>query len=183
MPAPETNVATSARPVPSRLPIEGPSAWVGADMRGREAEWTYRLSPREIVEIETAMKAVHARGLDIADIRREDFPLPTLGPVLDRLRALRPLVEQLTKGPRKQESWLGRRSNSNSAGVGVRLLEVEELAPHCARTKAIGFKSSSRDGSEIHFIRTGTSYNLPGANRRQKGLRPGTITLTHGTCK
>jgi hypothetical protein len=29
---------------------------------------------------------VHARGLDVADIRREDFPLPTLGPVLDRLR-------------------------------------------------------------------------------------------------
>jgi len=87
MPAPETNVATSARPVPSRLPIEGPSAWVDADMRGREAEWTYRRSPREIVEIETTMKAVHARGLDIADIRREDFPLPTLGPVLDRLRA------------------------------------------------------------------------------------------------
>jgi hypothetical protein len=26
------------------------------------------------------------RNLNIADIRREDFPLPTLGPVLDRLR-------------------------------------------------------------------------------------------------
>src|SRR5580700_8216865 len=87
MPAPETNVATSARPVPSRLPIEGPSAWIGSDMRGREAEWTYRLSPSEIVEIETAVKAVQAGGLDIADIRREDFPLPTLGKVLDRLRA------------------------------------------------------------------------------------------------
>jgi len=86
MPAPETKVATSARPAPSRLPIEGPSAWVGADMRGRQAEWTYRLSPPEIVEIETAVKAVQARGLDIADIRRYDFPLPTLGPVLDRLR-------------------------------------------------------------------------------------------------
>ena len=86
MPASETKVATSARLAPSRLPIEGPSAWVGADMRGRQAEWTYRLSPPEIVEIETAMKAVQARGLDIADIRRDDFPLPTLGPVLDRLR-------------------------------------------------------------------------------------------------
>src|ERR1700731_3159567 len=86
MPAPETKVATSARPAPSRLPIEGPSAWVGADMRGRQAEWTYRLSPPEIVEIETAVKAVQARGLAIADIRRDDFPLPTLGPVLDRLR-------------------------------------------------------------------------------------------------
>jgi len=56
-------------------------------MRRREAQWTYRLSPPEIAEIETAVKAVQARGLDIADIRREDFPLPTLGPVLDRLRA------------------------------------------------------------------------------------------------
>jgi hypothetical protein len=87
MSAPETNVAISARPVPSRPPIEGPSAWIGADMCGREAEWSYRLSPPEIAEIETAVEAVQVRGLDIADIRREDFPLPTLGPVLDRLRA------------------------------------------------------------------------------------------------
>ena len=87
MSAPETNVAMPARPVPSRRPIEGPSAWIGADMRGREAEWGYRLSPPEIAEIEMAVKAAQARRLDIADIRREDFPLPTLGPVLDRLRA------------------------------------------------------------------------------------------------
>src|SRR5712672_372628 len=86
MSAPETNVAMPARPVPSRPPIEGPSAWIGADMRGREAEWGYRLSPPEIAEIEMAVKAAQARGLDIADIRRENFPLPTLGPVLDRLR-------------------------------------------------------------------------------------------------
>ena len=87
MPAPETNVATSARSVPSRAPIEGPSGWIGADMRGREAQWTYRLSPPEIAEIEAAVKEVRARGLYLADIRRADFPLPTLGPVLDRLRA------------------------------------------------------------------------------------------------
>jgi hypothetical protein len=66
--------------------IEGPSAWIGSDMRGREAEWTYCLSSSEIAEIEAALKSVQARGIDIADIRREDFPLPTLGPVLDRLR-------------------------------------------------------------------------------------------------
>ena len=56
-----------------RRPIEGPSAWVGADMRGREAEWSYRLSPAEIAEIEAALKSVLARGLDVAAIRREDF--------------------------------------------------------------------------------------------------------------
>src|SRR5690242_474990 len=79
MPCSQTKVETSAQPVPPRPPIEGPSAWVGVDMRGREAEWTYRLSPTKIVEIETAVQAVQARGLEIADIRREDFPLPTLG--------------------------------------------------------------------------------------------------------
>ncbi len=73
--------------LPLRRPIEGPSAWIGADMRGRETEWSYRLSPSEIAEIETALKSVQARGVGIAEIRRDDFPLPTLGPVLDRLRA------------------------------------------------------------------------------------------------
>jgi hypothetical protein len=56
-------------------------------MKKREAEWTYHLSSAEIAEIEAALTAVRARGLDITEIRRDDFPLPTLGPVLDRLRA------------------------------------------------------------------------------------------------
>jgi hypothetical protein len=71
---------------PTRRPIDGPSVWFAADMRARETEWSYRLSPPEIAEIEAALQSVQARGLDVADIRREDFPLPTLGPVLDRLR-------------------------------------------------------------------------------------------------
>jgi hypothetical protein len=86
MHATETHTIAPARSVPARPPIEGPSAWIGAEMRRREAEWTYRLSPSEIAEIEAAAKAVQARSLDLAEIRCEDFPLPTLGPVLDRLR-------------------------------------------------------------------------------------------------
>src|SRR2546430_5536435 len=87
MTAAHTSETTLASRAPVRRPIEGPSAWIGADMRRREAEWSYCLSPSEIAEIETALKSVQARGLDIADIRREHFPMPTLGPVLDRLRA------------------------------------------------------------------------------------------------
>jgi len=71
---------------PPRPLIEGPSAWIGRDLRGREDEWIYRLSANEIAEIEAAAEAVSARGLDIAKIRRADFPLPSFGPVLDRLR-------------------------------------------------------------------------------------------------
>ena len=79
--------AIDPRTAPGRQLIEGPCVWAGADMCGREDEWSYRLSPSEIAEIETAVQAVRARNLDIAKIRRADFPLPTLGPVLDRLRA------------------------------------------------------------------------------------------------
>jgi hypothetical protein len=56
-------------------------------MRAREGEWTYQLSSQEIAEIDIAVGVVQARGLDIADIRREEFPLPTLGPTLERLCA------------------------------------------------------------------------------------------------
>ena len=83
MSATDTTVMT--RPASTRRPVEGPSAWTGADMRQREAEWSYRLSPTEIAEIETATQAVRARGLDLAAIGRADFRLPTLGPILDRL--------------------------------------------------------------------------------------------------
>jgi hypothetical protein len=86
MSATDTDVLTQARPSPARKPIEGPSAWTAAEMRGREAEWSYRLASSHVAEIESALQAVRARGLDIADISREDFPLPTLGPVLERLR-------------------------------------------------------------------------------------------------
>ena len=77
----DTNVNTTPR-----RPIEGPTVWFAGDMRAREAEWSYRLSAAEIAELEAARESVQARGLDIAGIRREHFPLPTLGPVLDRLR-------------------------------------------------------------------------------------------------
>lgn len=83
---PADDALTLEKPAASRPPVTGPSAWIGADMAQREAEWTYRLSESEIAEVEAATAAVRARRLDIADIRRDDFPLPTLGPVLARLR-------------------------------------------------------------------------------------------------
>jgi hypothetical protein len=71
---------------PPRPPVEGSSAWIGARLAANPEAWTYHLSPVEIAEIEAASAAARARGLDIAAIRRADFPLPTLGPMLDRLR-------------------------------------------------------------------------------------------------
>src|SRR3546814_17210 len=50
------------------------------------SEWIYRLSPGQIDELESAMRATQARGLDIADIGQSEFPLPTFGPELLAIR-------------------------------------------------------------------------------------------------
>jgi Taurine catabolism dioxygenase TauD, TfdA family len=83
----EMQLATAPWPAPlPRRRVEGPSVWFGPDMHRRESEWRYRLSPHEVAEVEAAVRAVWARGLDLAEIRRADFPLPALGQVLDRMR-------------------------------------------------------------------------------------------------
>src|SRR4051812_40578224 len=71
---------------PPRPLIDGPSAWVGAELAQRPADWTYVLEPAEIAEIERAAAGVRDAGLDLGTITRERFALPTLGPTLDRLR-------------------------------------------------------------------------------------------------
>ena len=86
MPATDTNVMTPSAPPPVNRSTALPPGPARKCVM-RETEWSYRLSPAEVAEIENATRVVRARGLDLAAIRREDFPLPTLGPVLDRLRA------------------------------------------------------------------------------------------------
>jgi Taurine catabolism dioxygenase TauD, TfdA family len=71
-------------PAPSYPLVEGPSAWIGAELARHPEQWIYTLSPAEIDEIESAVAAV--RGRDLAGLTRADFPFPKLGPVLDKLR-------------------------------------------------------------------------------------------------
>src|ERR1700753_50467 len=69
-----------------RSPVTCPSAWIGADLRQRPADWTYTLSALDIAEIEAAVASVRARAMDIADLTRGHFPLPRFGATLDALR-------------------------------------------------------------------------------------------------
>jgi hypothetical protein len=69
---------------PARAPIGGPAAWRGADLAARPETWTHELAPDEIAELDAALRAVRARGLALAEIHREDFPLPGLAPTLAR---------------------------------------------------------------------------------------------------
>jgi hypothetical protein len=71
---------------PPRPLVDGPSAWIGRNLRAREDEWIYPLSATEIAEIESATASVRARGLDIAEIGRGDFPLRTLGARVEAMR-------------------------------------------------------------------------------------------------
>jgi len=64
--------------------VTGPSAWIGAELAKRPEEWTYTLSSDEIGEIQT--NVAHLRGREIASVTKAEFPLPTLGPKLDRFR-------------------------------------------------------------------------------------------------
>jgi hypothetical protein len=59
-------------------PIGGPAAWIGSELAQAPERWTRPLSPAEIQELDAARRSVRARGLALAGVRREDFPLPTL---------------------------------------------------------------------------------------------------------
>lgn len=61
-----------------------PSAWRGADMARRD-DWILRLGPAENAELRAALAVARSRGAAIPTLTADDFPLPTLGPVLNAL--------------------------------------------------------------------------------------------------
>src|SRR6185503_18315862 len=68
---------------PLRTSLDVAAAWRGAEMAARD-DWVVRLGADDVAELEQACAAVQARGLGLGEVRREDFPLATLG---GRLRA------------------------------------------------------------------------------------------------
>jgi hypothetical protein len=62
------------------LPPEqtGAAAWYGPEIAKRD-DWQMPLSVAEVMEVEAATRALVARDADIAVLKPQDFPLPTLG--------------------------------------------------------------------------------------------------------
>ena len=58
-------------------PIEDPAAWRG-DRMAERSDWILTLNETMTAELESAVTAVAARGIDLFDIAREDFPLPAM---------------------------------------------------------------------------------------------------------
>lgn len=72
--------------------IDRPAAWLGADMAAHPDRWRRSWSASEISEIEAAAEAVLASGIEIGQLTAQEFPLPTVGPILSDLR------DQLRRG-------------------------------------------------------------------------------------
>lgn len=71
---------------------EGPQAWYGPELQANPSRWLIELSDADIAEIETAAGRTIDRGTPIADVTKDGFPLPTLGPRLAQV------AEQLLHG-------------------------------------------------------------------------------------
>ncbi len=72
-------------------PLVDPAGWTNEELSADDA-WIYALNATESAEIESAVAAVQARGLEIREITKDDFVLPTLG------KGLKTIHEELLEG-------------------------------------------------------------------------------------
>jgi hypothetical protein len=70
---------TTAGAVAPPAVIRAASAWLGCELRAREADWVIQLTPAHRAELDAAIRSVQAAGLPLATIAPAQFPLPTLG--------------------------------------------------------------------------------------------------------
>ena len=68
-----------------RQPIKDATAWKSAEMKARN-DWIHVLSEAEINDLDRALRAVQQRGLEMASVTRDNFPLPVLGSYLADLQ-------------------------------------------------------------------------------------------------
>lgn len=152
----EPQVRTPAQP---GRPVVDPAAWRSEDFR-EAPPWVLRLTEEEAADILAAVAKIEALGLDLTEIRREDFDL---GPAADVLaRIFRELTEgvgvvQLRGLPvgkldRRQAaiafigigSHFGRLSSQNAAGH--MLGHVKDLGKDYADPMARGYQTAAAMG-------------------------------------
>ncbi|WP_165797411.1 TauD/TfdA family dioxygenase [Solimonas fluminis] len=63
-------------------PVDSPAGWRGATLRER-SDWQYRLDPADVEECRAAVRHAEAGGKPMAEMTREDFPLPGLAARID----------------------------------------------------------------------------------------------------
>lgn len=141
------------------LPVyDTDQAWMGADMDTRQREWLLEWSRDEIAEIGSAVDAVEARGLDLLQITKDDFPLRS---AVKRIAALKQDVLEgrgfvLIRGlPVAQ--WSDRQSAIAFWGIG---LHLGEPCPQNGKNHVLG-----------HVKNLGLDYSDPQTRGYQTNAR------------
>jgi hypothetical protein len=70
----------------ARQPLTGPDVWLGSDM-APSSRWQRRLPAQAIAEIDQALQDVKRRGLAWSALSTADFPLPSIGTLVEDVRA------------------------------------------------------------------------------------------------
>ena len=68
---------SNMKPFTSDL-VDSPAAWYGRDLQNDDS-WIELLTDAEVDEIQHAIKRVNSQRISMLEMKREDFPLPTLG--------------------------------------------------------------------------------------------------------
>jgi hypothetical protein len=71
--------------MPPIFPVTGANVWQGKDMAG-SPRWQRRLTPAQLVELDTALAAAKARGLSWEEMNAADLRLPALAPLIADIR-------------------------------------------------------------------------------------------------
>src|ERR1700694_4312945 len=80
-----------AMPETLKKPVATASAWRGADFKN-DTSWIVRMTPSDIDEIDSALKAAKATGKEVTQLTRNEFPIQSLA---KRFRAWR---DEVTDG-------------------------------------------------------------------------------------
>lgn len=80
-------MATAQR-IPARAmqPVVDPAGW-SKEQLGADQSWLHVLTEDEVADLDRAIAAVQARGLELRDIKQSDFELPILSRALQNIRA------------------------------------------------------------------------------------------------
>lgn len=66
----------------TRKPVSGPSAWKPGDLE-EDTSWRFSVTPEQIEDLDNALADVKRRGMAFKEITTSDFPLPSMGGLLE----------------------------------------------------------------------------------------------------
>jgi Taurine catabolism dioxygenase TauD, TfdA family len=65
-------------------PIGGSAAWTAAEMQATD-DWKVELTAEHVAELSEALRNVDRPGIEVVEVKKEDFELPILGSLLESL--------------------------------------------------------------------------------------------------